>query len=147
MVAMSGLQINPEELAVYHRYGPVSQTFPCYASWVEMNIEVDGNVTFCVRSRTSVGNIKERSLRDIWLGSRYNALRRLARKPDIRPRIMECDCDRCCLFYVNWQVTRRLATFGLVPKINGVENGISRQENGSTTVVGDGLAASGSHAQ
>jgi AdoMet-dependent heme synthase len=52
--------------------------------WVfsKMGIEPDGKVVPCCWSNVVLGNIKEQSFRDIWLGEKYQKLRRLVRNGD-----------------------------------------------------------------
>ncbi|MBI4317615.1 MAG: SPASM domain-containing protein [Chloroflexi bacterium] len=118
----AGVETNLHELAVFQAFGPVSHKFPCYAGWFEVAAQVDGTVTYCVRSRRAVGNVKERPLEEIWRGSEYQRLRHLYASPSARARAGDLDCNRCCIFYTNWKIARPLATLGLAPKVVAREN-------------------------
>ncbi|NTV23988.1 MAG: radical SAM protein [Nanoarchaeota archaeon] len=52
-------------------------TMPCYAGYTFLRILADGNVNSCLKSvRIPVGNINEKSIRDIWHGAKQEEFRK-----------------------------------------------------------------------
>ena len=52
-------------------------TIPCYAGWTFLRILGDGNVNSCLKSiRIPIGNIYEKSIKEIWMGSRQCTFRK-----------------------------------------------------------------------
>ncbi len=90
----------PEEtehyLKLYHEHRE-HQEFNCYQPFERMVLKGDGSVSPCCKQfhRTPVGNIYEKTLYDIWNGSRMREFRRIARMKDWSANI---DCKECNLF-------------------------------------------------
>ena len=65
---------------------------PCFAPWTHSLVDFNGLVYVCcmTRERTPpLGDLREQSFRDIWLGAGYQAVRQLMHPPALKP------CRRC----------------------------------------------------
>lgn len=76
--------------------------WPCPMVWASINILWNGDITICCEDydgEINLGNIAERSLKDIWLGSEYDILRRKHRD------VKTCDVPICgkCDLNVFWE--------------------------------------------
>jgi cyclic pyranopterin phosphate synthase len=49
---------------------------PCYAGWVYSRILANGEINFCLKSKSSVGNIHEKSFKEIWFSEKMNNIRK-----------------------------------------------------------------------
>ncbi|MBL7069184.1 MAG: radical SAM protein [Candidatus Omnitrophica bacterium] len=53
---------------------------PCYAGWIFSRVLANGDVAPCCRGvRKAMGNIREKSFKDIWISSRYDEFRAKAK--------------------------------------------------------------------
>src|SRR5918996_2849564 len=65
---------------------------PCYAPWTHSLIDFNGNVYVCCMTRERIpplGNIKDRSFKDIWEGAAYRQIRLRMHPPSLAA------CKRC----------------------------------------------------
>jgi radical SAM protein with 4Fe4S-binding SPASM domain len=77
---------------------PLGITHPCAMLWERLYVWYDGKVNPCdfdYKSYLCVGNAKERSLKDLWLGDEFTALR-TAHLEKMRSKLNPC--DRCPIF-------------------------------------------------
>lgn len=79
-------------LIKWPRIFPKRNRFPqrCPHPWHTTRIKVDGEVTPCCFSIRSMGNMKDRSFRDIWNGRRYRAFRWWIASPLPPPECRVC---------------------------------------------------------
>lgn len=98
---------------------------PCYAGWIESYVKVDGTVLPCPRCRLVMGNLMERSFKEIWNGFEYREFRN--QNSDLKRMDSlggACNCSNCCIVKDNLRVHRIfrwLAPF--VPKTKNREEG------------------------
>ena len=82
---------------------------PCYYGWLLARIEPDGPVYPCCRCYESMGNIYERSFREIWYGGSYRRFRQEALSINRRRSgVRDCDCDSCPHHTANLKVYKAL---------------------------------------
>jgi len=73
------------------RGAPEESAVPaCYAGWYYSRVYVDGRVFLCCKHETEVGDLRRASFREIWLGERYQALRRRLRAGEWLPCCAQC---------------------------------------------------------
>jgi MoaA/NifB/PqqE/SkfB family radical SAM enzyme len=63
---------------------------PCYAPWLFLMVRVDGTVLHCGEMDTPVDNIRNKSLRDVWFGKKFEEVRSLFRKGKL-----PSSCEKC----------------------------------------------------
>ncbi|MBI4678139.1 MAG: radical SAM protein [Elusimicrobia bacterium] len=71
---------DPSRSADPEPYLPPDQLVPCPFLFERLNIDSRGKVMMCgldIAARTDMGNVRERSIREIWHGERFSRLRRL----------------------------------------------------------------------
>jgi len=72
-------------------------TVPCYEPWLRMGIRVDGAIGPCgFFDESSMENIKEKSLKEVWLGDYFNK----RRKQMLDNNLPEY-CKKCCTTLVS----------------------------------------------
>ncbi len=71
---------------------------PCYAGWIFARILADGTIAPCCRGvKKPMGNINERSFKDIWFTGRYNEFRTKAKYlSKTEPYFSEIGCMKMC---------------------------------------------------
>jgi MoaA/NifB/PqqE/SkfB family radical SAM enzyme len=85
------------------------QAIPCYYGWLMSRLDVDGNVYFCCRCYDPLGNVEDRSFREIWLGEGYRRARARAVTVHRRGSPVEgCDCYSCVHHTANFRAYRAL---------------------------------------
>jgi radical SAM protein with 4Fe4S-binding SPASM domain len=78
---------------------------PCYYGWLSTIVESDGNVYPCCRCYEPLGNIFEKSFREIWYGYNYEQFRKNALKINrTKDTLSGCDCNSCNHYNVNIRV-------------------------------------------
>jgi MoaA/NifB/PqqE/SkfB family radical SAM enzyme len=66
---------------------------PCFAAWYAMNVDVVGIVTPCAQFSPANGvSLRERSLKEIWFGEKFEEIRKRFRNKDL-----PACCSRCCV--------------------------------------------------
>lgn len=76
-----------------------SNKIPCYAGWIFSRVLADGNIAPCCRGvRKTMGNINEKSFKNIWFSTEYNEFRAKAKylsKSNNYFKDVECgrECD------------------------------------------------------
>ena len=65
---------------------------PCFLPWYTMNIDAVGNVTPCCNISSVGENMREKSLKEIWFGKRFDEIRKRMLRKDLPDA-----CSRCCL--------------------------------------------------
>lgn len=75
----------------------VWEKLPCYIGWIWSRVKPDGTVVPCNTCDLVMGDLKDKSFRDIWNDLAYRAFRRkvLTRKGLASMR-EHCDCGFCC---------------------------------------------------
>ncbi len=101
-----GLEHNIDEILKRYEVGAdVRQKVPCYIGWMQCRVKTDGTVQPCNPCRWQMGNIRERSLREIWTDPAYEAFRNKIMSPENAAEIDErCDCSFCCFLGENLRV-------------------------------------------
>ena len=101
-----GLRHNIDAALELYRVGDaVWKTVPCYVGWVHSRVRVDGTVFTCGRCDLPMGNLTERSFRDIWNGERYRAFRRsVSTREGLEGMKAHCMCGYCCHIRGNVQI-------------------------------------------
>jgi radical SAM protein with 4Fe4S-binding SPASM domain len=87
--------------AKYFDHTPPSQRHACQSVWQEVYVYPEGEVSTCCttlilvpqKGLISMGNVKERSLQQIWVGPEYSGLRTRLITNDIENDIACKDCD------------------------------------------------------
>lgn len=76
---------------------PKGRRYPCVQPFLAMNIFYDGNVTVCCLNYGAlyVGNIKNQSLMDIWVGKKWNKIR----QAHLENRLQGLICENCNVWY------------------------------------------------
>ncbi|MEM4948156.1 MAG: radical SAM protein [Candidatus Jordarchaeales archaeon] len=83
-----GLLVNAKEfLSLYRR--PLKGV-TCYRPWLSADINHNGDVVPCCYSDVVMGNVKNRSFREVWDGEKYNRLRRVFRRGRLPEFCKEC---------------------------------------------------------
>jgi len=65
-------------------------SIPCYAPWYYLMVRVDGSVLHCGEWGEPLDNIRNKSLREVWLGKKFEEVRKNMIKYKLPP-----SCDRC----------------------------------------------------
>lgn len=101
-----GLRHNIDAALELYRVGDaVWKTVPCYVGWVHSRVRVDGTVFTCGRCDLPMGNLTERSFREIWNGERYLAFRRsVSTREGLERMKAHCLCGYCCHIRGNVQI-------------------------------------------
>ena len=101
-----GLRHNIDAALELYRVGDdVWKTVPCYVGWVHSRVRVDGTVFTCGRCDLPMGNLTERSFREIWNGERYRAFRRsVSTREGLEGMKAHCLCGYCCHIRGNVQI-------------------------------------------
>lgn len=74
----------------------LKRSTPCYKGWNFCWILANGDVLPCCNCNTSLGNIKDETLENIWHSKRYSEQRRsMATRRDGIISILGCKCDTC----------------------------------------------------
>ena len=69
----------------------------CYQGWTHTRVRTDGLVTPCGPCSTVVGDLKEKTFREIWNGEAYRRFRRSITASGGRASDGDdCDCEHCC---------------------------------------------------
>lgn len=84
----------------------VRSRVPCYIGWTHPRIRVDGTVHPCGPCPRPMGNLRERSLREIWNGPAYRSFRRRLLDPAETGLFEGCDCSFCCHVTDNARIHR-----------------------------------------
>ena len=127
---------NIDEILLRYRIGEaVWDKFPCYIGWLHARIKVDGTVLPCGPWNQPLGQLKEKSLREIWNSSGYRRFRRQTHTREGLARITNvCDCGFCCLIRDNVRVHRLFRffpTFLTRSKKERFQNTMEISENGT----------------
>ncbi|MGK7344970.1 MAG: radical SAM/SPASM domain-containing protein [Candidatus Nitrospinota bacterium M3_3B_026] len=73
------------------------EKYPCYTGWTYAMALANGSVMPCCYCSSPMGNLYEKSFKEIWLGERYNAFRAAAiRLPGRRESPEGCACFNSC---------------------------------------------------
>ncbi len=70
-----GILVNVEEFLSMYKKPPSGVI--CYRPWLSADINHNGDVVPCCYSEEVMGNIKEKSFREVWDGEKYNELRKM----------------------------------------------------------------------
>ena len=82
----------PPEYAPGPLVDPRFLSLPCYSPWFFMEVDADGRVSPCGAGKPiEYGNVKERSLEEIWYGEGFTELREQILSGDLPP-----ECKICC---------------------------------------------------
>ena len=82
---------------------------PCYYGWLAMRIEINGNVYPCCRCYSSLGNVYDSSVREVWHGEEYIKFREKAITLNkTKTPLPNCDCHSCVHHNANLKVFRLL---------------------------------------
>jgi MoaA/NifB/PqqE/SkfB family radical SAM enzyme len=94
----SGLDHNIDETIRRYQIGDaVRRKIPCYVAWTHPRIWVDGAVKPCGPCDWPMGNLRERSFREIWNGPAFRSFRKKILDPTETAIIdQRCDCSFCC---------------------------------------------------
>jgi radical SAM protein with 4Fe4S-binding SPASM domain len=65
---------------------------PCFLPWYSMSIDAIGNVMPCCNLSPVGENIREKSLKEIWFGKKFNEIRN-----KMINRNLPSECSRCCV--------------------------------------------------
>jgi MoaA/NifB/PqqE/SkfB family radical SAM enzyme len=85
---------------------------PCYYGWLSNITDVAGNVYPCCRCYTPLGNIYEKTFKEIWNDKPYREFRNKTLNLRIKKDFPEsCDCNSCVNYSVNARVYRILNPF------------------------------------
>lgn len=95
-----GLRTNAPDLLMLQRPGVCREVYkevPCYVGHNFSLVFADGRVRFCCGCDVTLGNLNERSFREIWRGRAYAEIRRQAlRLPRSGEEPAGCACFRAC---------------------------------------------------
>jgi MoaA/NifB/PqqE/SkfB family radical SAM enzyme len=80
--------------------GKTNSKLACYAGWLFAWINIDGDLRFCCNSNKLMGNITEKSFRNIWYGAEYNQERHNA----FLRKNGSADCQECANYMANIKV-------------------------------------------
>jgi MoaA/NifB/PqqE/SkfB family radical SAM enzyme len=101
--------------------GDVYDRQPCYTGWYFSRVLIDGTVTLCCHSLDSValGNLHEKSFREIWSSREYNYLRTEGFKLPLRTSKLwqRCNCRICDDTERNQRIHRHLTGAGPAGKL------------------------------
>lgn len=82
---------------------------PCYMGWLSARINLtNGNVYPCCKCYEPLGNVYEKSFREIWKGQTYRKFRRYGAQINRRKTVLGCQCNRCSNHIPNLRVYRML---------------------------------------
>ena len=114
------IQHNIPEVLRRYRIGPaVWRAAPCYMGWLNTRIKVDGTVMPCEPCYLLMGNLQDRSFKDIWNAKPYQQFRiRTRSRQGLASMSKACDCSYCCHVDHNMRVHRifRWLAFFLVDR-------------------------------
>jgi MoaA/NifB/PqqE/SkfB family radical SAM enzyme len=83
-------------LELYRIGEAVWETLPCYVGWIHSSIRIDGTVFPCGRCDVPLGNLNERSLREIWNGQAYRSFRKVvSTREGLAKMTNHCVCGYC----------------------------------------------------
>jgi len=104
----SGIGHNVEETILRYTIGKaVRETVPCYVAWLHPRVKVDGTVQPCNPCGSTMGNIIEQPMKEIWNGTGFREFRKSITLPVASPLIdMLCDCSFCCYVGDNLRIHR-----------------------------------------
>lgn len=68
---------------------PFGNIYPCCYACTFQNLSEDLEHSYCGGEEFNMGNIKNNSFKQIWIGKKYNQLREMCKKP---PSFSMCDC-------------------------------------------------------
>ena len=85
----------------YHLGENAWVTMPCYAGWFTSRIRSDGTVMPCCRCYIPLGNLNERSFKDIWTGPEYRDFRRTVTQKGGLASLSEACACHLCMFSTN----------------------------------------------
>jgi len=95
-------------LGRYRDGSEIWEKYGCYIGWIDARVRIDGAVAPCNLCESSLGNLQQNSLREIWNGPGFREFRRRARSPQgLQALAAQCDCEYCCHLPAN----RRLHPF------------------------------------
>ncbi|MFC1658837.1 radical SAM protein [Candidatus Omnitrophota bacterium] len=99
---------NIGETLLRYRIGEaVWEKLPCYIGWLHARIKVDGTVYPCNPCDQPLGNIREKSLPEIWNNADWRRFRRQTiTRSGLEQMAKQCDCGFCCLLRDNLRVHR-----------------------------------------
>jgi MoaA/NifB/PqqE/SkfB family radical SAM enzyme len=88
----------------------IVERIPCYVGYIFAQIRGDGRVAFCCAGNSTLGNIHDRSFRDIWFSAAYNRLRRraLTQIEQTGRFIPGCHCSTCGFALENLRVHNQI---------------------------------------
>jgi MoaA/NifB/PqqE/SkfB family radical SAM enzyme len=102
------LNHNIDEMLLRYKIGKkVEEKLPCYVAWLYARIHNDGKVFGCHNYRLPLGDLTQKTLRDIWNDNAYRTFRRtvLTRK-GLSSLGDNCNCDYCGQTMENARVHR-----------------------------------------
>jgi MoaA/NifB/PqqE/SkfB family radical SAM enzyme len=75
----------------------IVERIPCYVGFIFAQIRGNGGVAFCCAGNATLGNIHDRSFRDIWFSAAYDRLRRRALTQIVQTgqSLPGCHCSIC----------------------------------------------------
>ena len=90
-----GMKKAAERWSTYENTPCANLTSPCSVLWERMYVFFDGSANPCdldYKGKLEIGNLREKTISEIWNGDKYNNLRKL-HLDGSRHRL--CPCDRC----------------------------------------------------
>jgi len=74
----------------------IYSSVPCYIGWYKTYLSGNGDVYSCCRTSVPFGNIKEKSIKEIWFGRQYNQFRlECSQMPNRKSPVTHCECYNC----------------------------------------------------
>ncbi len=129
---LTNLDINSEMPLLHEDYRAISQIVfkhvPCYLPWFFTLITSDGNVFPCCQCKGIMGNLSEKSFKEIWTGILYSRFRHLCKllpENDGKP-LKGCECDNCNYASRNLVFHRLIKPFDLNPAFGHSANIIGK---------------------
>lgn len=83
-----------------------SSEVSCYQPWIRPTIHSDGTVRVCPHHQTPLGNIKNKSFREIWFGEDYDKFRKNMINGNLQGRCKNCKSPLA--HYLNKEIIEKL---------------------------------------
>jgi MoaA/NifB/PqqE/SkfB family radical SAM enzyme len=105
-----GLATNISSTKARYRIGrDVWKDYPCYIGWIDVRIRTNGDVLACAPCRQVLGNIRDKSLTEIWNDVPFRRFRAQTKTRSGLAQVAEtCSCGYCCHVLANAQLHRLL---------------------------------------
>ena len=106
---------NIDEILLRYRYPQVWEAAACYVAWIDARVRIDGTVVACNLCQGVLGDLKRRSMCDVWNDAPFRSFRKRTRdRASLRALRGTCSCDFCCHLRANVSV-HRLARWLAIP--------------------------------